>query len=1094
MKARQPSIAKITCPGAQGIVQRKRLFRLLDKRRNYPVLWVSGPAGAGKTALVASYVGARKIPCLWYRIDEGDADLATFFYYMGMAVKKTVPWKRNALPLLTPEYLAGIPTFTRRFFEELYRRLTSARLPSRMGKEEFALVFDNYQDVPVDSPFHEMIRNGLEAMPESVNVLVLSRGQPPTALTCLYATNKIGLIGWDEIRFTVEETREILRMKGEKKLPRETLLRLHKRTEGWAAGLILMIAGSRIRNMDYKAMKEFPTKEVYDYFAAEIFKNVEGAVQDFLLRTALLPRMTVPIAEKLTGVTRAGETLSALAENHYFIEKYSEEDPTYQYHPLFRDFLLSEAERSLGKKEISLLQCSAARLLVEHGRIEDAAELFRKGKDWDGLIRLICDHGRSLITQGRSKTLQEWMMSIPGQVSDQTPWLPYWLAVCHQPFNPSESRRFFEQAFHGFQRAENPEGSFLAWSGAVDTILFEGDDFSSLDRWIEWLDKRIERSLTFPSVEIEARVVSSLTGALVWRQPYHANIKKWIERSLVLSEQTSDINLRLQACLYAVNYYAWVGDLAHCSLVGQEIKKMAKMPSASSLMLVTWKWMEALMHNRTRPSSGQSLKSISEGLEIANIKGVHVWDHMLFAQGVYASLNRKDMEMAEDFLKKMEAILEGSRRHGLCQYHHLAAWHHLLTGSLSDAVLSAEKALGLAEETGAYFTRILCGLGMAQVLHEKGEFDKAMAQLAHTRNLVRRSGSTMLDYMCLLKEAQFDLDQGNEAAGLQLLREAMTLGRKHEYIHMFHWWQPSSMAKLCAKALAMGIEVDYVRGLIREGNLFPEEPPWEIEDWPWPLKVYTLGRFELARDGKPTGFSGKVQKKPLLLLKALIALGGKEVREERLSDMLWPEANGDQAYNAFRTTLLRLRQLIGNDKTMAYHEGRVTIDPRSCWVDAWAFERVYEQVETELMRIGKAAGKRPEKDREIMALMEKGIKIYQGHFLADETEVFWTTSYRERLRRKYLLLTTRLGDWLGQAEEWEKAAEYYHKGLEVDDLAEEFYQHLMVCYRNLGQPAKAIEVYRRCRKTLSTVLGIGPSSKTEAIFENLKRNVNLEDR
>src|SRR5512136_3108018 len=106
------SIAKITPPKSIGIFPRKRLFKLLDEYRNSSVIWLSAPAGSGKTTLVASYLSEKKLESIWYRVDEGDGDIATFFYYMGLAAKKAVPRIRKPLPLLTSEYLLGIKTFT----------------------------------------------------------------------------------------------------------------------------------------------------------------------------------------------------------------------------------------------------------------------------------------------------------------------------------------------------------------------------------------------------------------------------------------------------------------------------------------------------------------------------------------------------------------------------------------------------------------------------------------------------------------------------------------------------------------------------------------------------------------------------------------------------------------------------------------------------------------------------------------------------------------------------------------------------------------------------------------------------------------------
>jgi len=93
------------------------------------------------------------------------------------------------------------------------------------------------------------------------------------------------------------------------------------------------------------------------------------------------------------------------------------------------------------------------------------------------------------------------------------------------------------------------------------------------------------------------------------------------------------------------------------------------------------------------------------------------------------------------------------------------------------------------------------------------------------------------------------------------------------------------MAKLCIKALQAGIEVEYTQELIRRFHLSPDQSSIHLENWPWPLKIFTLGRFELLKEEKPIPSSRKIQQKPLALLKALIALGGKGVREEQLSDI-----------------------------------------------------------------------------------------------------------------------------------------------------------------------------------------------------------------
>jgi ATP/maltotriose-dependent transcriptional regulator MalT len=158
------SIAKITQPKTSGVFHRERLFRLLDAYGEAPVIWISAPAGSGKTTLVASYLASRKLKSIWYRVDEGEGDIGAFFYYMGLAAKKASPRKGPRLRLLTPEYLLGVKTFILRYFETLYSRL----------KPPFRIVLDNYQLAQSQSDFHDVICRGADLLPEGISLIAAS--------------------------------------------------------------------------------------------------------------------------------------------------------------------------------------------------------------------------------------------------------------------------------------------------------------------------------------------------------------------------------------------------------------------------------------------------------------------------------------------------------------------------------------------------------------------------------------------------------------------------------------------------------------------------------------------------------------------------------------------------------------------------------------------------------------------------------------------------------------------------------------------------------------------------------------------------------
>ena len=365
------------------------MFRILDGHSGYPATWLDAPAGSGKTCVIASYVEARQVPCLWYRIDEGDTDVATFFYYMGLAVK-TLSHTRKSLPLFTQEYVHGLQVFTLRYFEALYGSLRPNSL----------LVLDNYERVEEDSSLHQVISQGMSVLPETLRVIVISRKSPLAPFASLQASGRIGRLGWDELRFSLDDARELLKMRRQEDVPDEVLQHLHERTEGWAAGLVLMLQSLKTEDIDYRLLEGLSQNDIFDYFAGEILEKADRRTKEFLLKTAFLPSMTLEAAEKITGLP-AARVLATLYEDHYFIERYLREKVAYRYHPLFREFLLSVARTRFTPVEVRAIEREGARALLELGQKEEAVDLLISAKDWGGLVPAILDQAPTLVCGGQ---------------------------------------------------------------------------------------------------------------------------------------------------------------------------------------------------------------------------------------------------------------------------------------------------------------------------------------------------------------------------------------------------------------------------------------------------------------------------------------------------------------------------------------------------------------------------------------------------------------------------------------------------------------------------------------------------------------------
>ena len=249
-----------------------------------------------------------------------------------------------------------------------------------------------------------------------------------------------------------------------------------------------------------------------------------------------------------------------------------------------------------------------------------------------------------------------------------------------------------------------------------------------------------------------------------------------------------------------------------------------------------------------------------------------------------------------------------------------------------------------------------------------------------------------------------------------------------------------------------------------------------------PLKIYTMGRFALVRDGEAIEFGRKAPRRALELLKAIIAMGGRDVSQENLTSMLWPDSEGDAAHRIFDTTLHRLRKLIGYEQALVMRDGRVSLDNRNCWVDVWAFERILGEISAVLPYASR------KDDFRILGRLTKNLqRLYQNHFLHSEDLANWSVSLRERLRSKFIHQLVELGLFWERAGDWSMAISCYQKGLDVDDLIETFHQHLMVCYLQTGRYSEGMAVYRHCRQVLSVVLGIKPAPETEQIYQTMIR-------
>jgi LuxR family transcriptional regulator, maltose regulon positive regulatory protein len=1048
-------LAKITAPRLRAIHRSERLFEQLDRAFERPVVWIHGPPGAGKTTLIASYLKSRRRHSLWYRLDEGDADPATFFYFLGLAAKQAATRDKRPLPLLTPEYRRGLPAFTRLYFQGLYEHLPQRSI----------IVFDDYHEVALSSAVHDVIPHGLSETPDSGHVIILSRREPPPQLARLRANDRLHVVPPDVLRLNFEEVRGVALSRGRSETNLD-LTRLAETTQGWVAGVILMLESGKAPPGKDKNLDDGSPQLVFDYFAEEVFRSLDETSREALLITAFPPAITGRMAEQLTENFHTRELLEELVRKNYFTFRDTHDQPAYRYHPLFREFLLAQARKTFAPERLSTVLRRAADLL--EAAPEAAVDLLLQAQDWDGVSRIALGWAKSLIEQGRHTVLGYWLQRLPPSLFHDKGWLCYWRGSALMPVSPGATIPWCERAFSQFKRDRDRAGLLLSWARIIQSIRFDPrGDVKQMDPWIAVADELLADDPSFPSEEIEYQFVYGMYVALQHRRPWHPRFNAWKDRAIALGLSATDSANRAYLAYLAVSYETQRGHLVQAKLVLDAVSRVKEL----SALARNFSHLGRIQLQIELGQLDDALATMSAGLEHARAVGIHTWDTFLRWHGGRAALMRGDLALTVRLLAEIADDADITAGVAGCYYNYLAAWTALLQANLPAAAVHAEKAVELAEATGWLISQARSRLLYSRVLQEMGRLPEARTQLAVMLPLAARIDYPAVLSQGLLQEALVAFADDDFANGLRALTRGLKLAHELTFRQSL-WFCPADGSRLCSIALEAGIESDFVKEVIRQRRVMPQTP--DIENWPWTVKLFTLGRFALLKDDRPIEFSRKAPKKPLALLKALVALGGEAVPENRITDALWPDE--DDAHQAYTIAVHRLRRLLGSDEIVQIHEGRVSLNQNDCWVDAWAFQRLLAQAD-DAARDGK---------REWQSeLVRRALELYRGGLFSEDSDEPWSISARERLRSLFIRHVGSLACDLRDAGRFDEAVGYYLRGIDADPLAEEFYQGLMRCYLDSGRCAEGLAIYRRLRQVLSVTLGIAPSSTSETLHQAL---------
>jgi LuxR family maltose regulon positive regulatory protein len=397
----------------QDLVPRPRLTERLDAGLDRGLVLVCAPAGYGKTVLLAGWAQRARPPAAWLSLDTGDNDPARFWRHALAAVDRARPGVAGRVgPLLGP------PTPTS--FEPLVTALINELAAGPDGGPdggEVLLILDDYHVIGARE-VHASVDYLLEHRPETLQLMVASRSDPPLALARLRARGQLAEVRAAELRFTAGEAAALLRQVAaipEQAMPAAAAAALTARAEGWAAGLQLAALSLRGQQDVTGFVTAFTGSHRYvlDFLAEEVLDRQDEELRTFLLETSVLERLSGPLCDAVTGRSGCQALLERAERAGLFLVPLDEVRGWWRYHHLFAD-LLSARLQAEQPGRVPVLNRAAASWHEHHGLADDAVRHALAAGDTTWAARLIEQSFDELFyLRGEEATIQRWLTALP---------------------------------------------------------------------------------------------------------------------------------------------------------------------------------------------------------------------------------------------------------------------------------------------------------------------------------------------------------------------------------------------------------------------------------------------------------------------------------------------------------------------------------------------------------------------------------------------------------------------------------------------------------------------------------------------------------
>jgi LuxR family maltose regulon positive regulatory protein len=388
-----------------GLVERPELIGELEAGRTRRLTVVSTPTGFGKTSILTEWGAASPARFAWVSLDEGDGDASRFWSYVVAAVEGAAP----ELPGTAGRRLRGAGVaIADEVLPVLVNELTTLTQP-------LVLVLDDYHVIDAED-VHAGVNYLLERLGPDVHVVIATQTSPPLRLGRLRARGELNEYRAEKLRFTEAEVGALLNGTHGLRLAPEEINGLHRRTEGWVAGLNLVALSLRETGDRAAFMAGMPVDDRFlvDYLWDEVVARQTPETREFLMRTAVLERLSSSLCDAVVARRDSADMLAALVRSNLFVVPLDAERRWFRYHTLFRAMLVRQLER-FAPETVADLHRRASAWFSDHGDLHGTIEHAICAGDVHVAADALRRHWLALYSGGQASELIAWIDRLPAE-------------------------------------------------------------------------------------------------------------------------------------------------------------------------------------------------------------------------------------------------------------------------------------------------------------------------------------------------------------------------------------------------------------------------------------------------------------------------------------------------------------------------------------------------------------------------------------------------------------------------------------------------------------------------------------------------------